>query len=197
MSKLYWQRKRKGLCTHCGKPNDTNTVLCEECRVYIRGLQRERTEYKRRIGQCIYCSEKAIEGSSYCAKHDEYMWNKNANEKSKKKLRERYADLKSRGLCVSCGKKEAGPGVRCKECAVKNKKKSKQNFKILYHDRLNNGLCPRCGTGLRGNMKTCPDCRRKAMKSYYSGKELRSREEVVNGREQAVHPYGQRVPQTG
>ena len=197
MSKLYWQRKRKGLCTHCGKPNNTNTVLCEECRVYVRGLQRERNEYKRRIGQCIYCSEKAIEGSSCCEKHEEYFWNKNASRKYRKYLKTRYDRLKSQGICVTCGKRKADAGVRCTTCAAKYKSYPKERMKMKYQGRVNNGLCPRCGQEAQGDMKICPDCRKKAMEKYYKQKELRKQGGITNGRKQAVHPYGQRVPQTG
>lgn len=45
-------------------------------------------------------------------------------------LRRRAARLKKAGLCVDC-KRRANTGVRCKDCAAKNRKRTK--FRVRYN----------------------------------------------------------------
>lgn len=83
--------------------------------------------------------------------------------------KERRIYLKSHGICIRCGYKEAiSDMVLCSDCREKNNKSRKGKISIRqrerqkekYHSRKENGLCVYCGKkpALPG-MTKCHECR--------------------------------------
>ena len=75
----YYELKKKGLCTKCGKrPPLPGVTRCLECRNKHRRSNiefRNKTktieknrEYRREHGLCFYCGEKVMEGKTICEK---------------------------------------------------------------------------------------------------------------------------------
>lgn len=109
-----------------------------------------------------------------------------------KKAREkaRYEYLKSRNICVACGKEKAlENNVHCLICkmdARESKKKFRENHKerlkeyikenmeSIYKKRKEAGICVKCGTRKTENgFATCKTCRAKARNKYKSKREER------------------------
>lgn len=68
------KRKEQGLCTRCGKVNNTTYSTCDYCRNSMREnrkrklmLQGNRTWEERTSGDtCFFCGEKTVEGKKLC-----------------------------------------------------------------------------------------------------------------------------------
>jgi uncharacterized OB-fold protein len=74
----------------------------------------------------------------------------------KPKWRERYDELKSKGLCTKCGR-EAIPGrVRCTACREYTRLWVQGNA----DKRVARGLCARCGKNPVSRYRHCIKCRR-------------------------------------
>lgn len=98
--------------------------------------------------------------------------------------RERYDYLKSRGICVKCGREKAlEKRILCLECREKHKETNKARYervknteeykvankvssKAYYDKRKEMGLCPKCGKrkSKDSEYKLCYRCRSRARK---------------------------------
>ena len=110
--------------------------------------KKEWRENHKKLGLCIYCNEKAINGEVKCQKHKE------KNNKATRKMRGKRKML---GLCLYCGKKIDRAGVRCICCAEKANHSSASTRKKW----VQNGRCLRCGANLCefDSTITCNDCK--------------------------------------
>ena len=105
MSKLYYDRKKWGVCVVCGKPmkNGEETITCAFClekrraqasakREILRKQSKELRERHMAAGICIFCKSPALENSSRCEFHNEYYSSANQRLRKAKKERERNAE---------------------------------------------------------------------------------------------------------
>ena len=60
--KLYWSRKRRGLCPRCGRARDLKGVVCSRC----RPGDAERYRKSKAAGECPFCGSPAGDGRVYC-----------------------------------------------------------------------------------------------------------------------------------
>lgn len=81
----------------------------------------------------------------------------------------KYIELKSKGICTSCGVDYATTGkTQCDRCRKKsrldyslNKEKRLKQKKEKYHSLALKNLCPVCGCARDDSYKTCSKCRNK------------------------------------
>lgn len=82
-------------------------------------------------------------------------------ESYKKRCRDngkvRYQKLKSEGVCVRCGVREAKYGVLCHRCYVKGRVRyeSKKSSFSVYEDRKMRGVCAYCGEPVFDGFRVC------------------------------------------
>lgn len=93
----------------------------------------ERSEYFHLNSRCKRCGKQdayTLTGRSYCFECEEKnkLWrSQNYKKYGNKSMKGRYEKLKSKGLCVDCGKRSAEPNrTRCKRCLVKNNSSAKK-----------------------------------------------------------------------
>lgn len=95
--------------------------------------------------------------------------------------KERSAWLKSHGICVHCGQRDAVPGITlCEICREKNRSQSERwrqkhpNYHKERYDKLKAlSSCPECGKPNDTDYVLCVSCRQKRQLSYEN--ELRGR----------------------
>lgn len=122
---LYMNRKESGVCIRCGKPTDDEHSRCKECMDYASEYQRKTREWCKENHICVICHKQVVyENEITCPdcrakniirvrKYDE----KYGSEKRKERNKNRYANLKSKGLCVVCGYRKAVDGkTKCRIC---------------------------------------------------------------------------------
>lgn len=121
--KVYQYRIDNGLCTKCGKPNDSTTGgrMCNACREKVQAQERERSKIARITGRCVICrKEWAIPHMRVCLKCKQYYSEYHMRYVPKKSYAERKAQTIARqhryrdeGRCIVCGKPTDGQHVRC------------------------------------------------------------------------------------
>lgn len=57
---VYYKRKSEGRCVKCGKPRDTERVLCAVCREDVLRQQKENIAFFKSIGICPVCGKNPI-----------------------------------------------------------------------------------------------------------------------------------------
>lgn len=94
----------------------------------------DRYKRLRKQGLCTQCGVTPTNGKSrckWCAEKAKVARKSLTNEQlsaQRMKEKQRYYDLKEKGLCVTCGKKPAKTGcVRCEECLKYITEKRKQS----------------------------------------------------------------------
>ncbi len=123
------------------------------------------------------------------------------SEKQKQYCKERYEWLKSKGICVHCGREKAVSGqILCPACKVRHaevnkncrrrltseqkekiKQYSSKRFHERYAERLEKNLCVYCGKRPpEENHTRCEICLEAARKDYHKHKEKR-RENAKKG----------------
>ena len=128
---IYYDRKKAGVCTMCGK-EDAYTMIgkarCAECaernneshrksqrhREWFRDRYRERKEN----GLCVDCGKPALEGHVRCAYHSGRR-NKSTKEWLKRKQEKEGVNFPrgGNGFCYRCNKEKALPGLKvCRSC---------------------------------------------------------------------------------
>lgn len=144
----YWFYVEHGMCPRCRKRKALpNRTMCAEC------------SYKH--------NEAQIQRYRAMTEDDK----KQRNER----LRIRYQERKSGGICVDCGKKPSLQGqTRCFECRTKCRKRSLEYKRrkgavprILFGDGYH---CAICGADVE-NHKLCDRCLANARKSVVKAKE--------------------------
>lgn len=80
MSRIYWERRAKGLCGYCGvRPARPGRVYCEECALkkkryiianadHLYAVKNERIHKRRAAGLCVVCGAEAF-GKRMCPTH--------------------------------------------------------------------------------------------------------------------------------
>lgn len=156
---------RLGLCPRCkGKLYDGKSE-CPSCLEKSRARSAARVQRHKAEGKCIRCGKDG--GYRLC---DTCGADKNETDRQRREV------LKLRGICMTCGVRQAIPDrTQCPECleakaehyaeerkdpevvAASRKRSSEHRAK-----RIANGQCYRCGspTLFRG-LKTCKDCTEK------------------------------------
>ena len=125
----YFERKEKGLCVQCGKPNDNGKVICDECVLKRKKAYIQRCNKRIAEGGCVLCGKPLWGETQYCEEHYK-------NKREKQKIR--YVESKQEGKCCCCGKpiEEGNKTVYCDNCREK-KKESRRAY-------IENGVCPIC-----------------------------------------------------
>ena len=96
-SEVYKWYKSRGICPRCTKNRAFGKyVLCAKCIEY-------RTLHRIKV---MSNPERAMD----------------LRIKARENRKKRYYELKQKGVCVDCGKKEAKKGIVCYECWLKRRK---------------------------------------------------------------------------
>lgn len=146
----YYERKEKGLCVQCGKPNDNGKVTCDECTLNRRRAYIKRCNKRIAEGGCVLCGKPLWGATQYCEEHYK-------NKREKQKMR--YVERKQEGKCCCCGKpiEEGNKTVYCDNCREK-KKESRRAY-------IENGVCPICKKNqVFYDRPYCVDCWEKNLK---------------------------------
>ena len=108
----------------------------------------ERTKYLISVHRCIRCAKQdayTLIGKQRCyecTEKDKERAKRNNQlhkEEHRQYAKERYAWLKSKGLCVICGKKKAKEGrVMCPRCLARNSANTKRYYKA-HKEMVENG----------------------------------------------------------
>ena len=56
------ERKKKGLCTHCGKKKNTKAQMCGSCTGRMLNWAKERASRRKKYGSCVRCNNLATAG---------------------------------------------------------------------------------------------------------------------------------------
>ncbi len=157
------QRIAEGLCTKCGKPNDTNTRMCSTCREIINRQAGECRAYKKNRGICQDCGAEIFPGETYCRvcmnrrndmNRKRYQKDPNRMIEAQKRRKERY---KEEGRCIYCGNplsdadKSSGLSS-CLECRLKMKK-----YKLEHRTIKPIGICRYCDKPAVPGKCFCPE----------------------------------------
>jgi NMD protein affecting ribosome stability and mRNA decay len=102
----------------------------------------DRANYMMSVQRCVRCGKQdayTLVGKQRCyecvEKGKEEAKHYNQSQEKRRKNKERYDWLKSKGMCVSCGKTKAQTNrVMCKRCAVKINEANKRN--LLKRERM-------------------------------------------------------------
>ena len=168
----YYKCLELGLCTQCGKPNDSDTRQCLRCcEVNARRL-RERRQRRIDNKQCPSCGD-CVAGSNKimcekCLKHGrEYLNSKKGKrkeyfEKSYNKLKDEVFAAYGGRMCVCCGEtiREFLTIDHINNDGAKHRKEI--NTPLYTWLRKNNYpegfqvLCWNCNSGKRINGGVCP-----------------------------------------
>lgn len=146
-----------GLCTSCGEKSDSK--ICQPCRDRRNEKRREAYRYKKLIGQCKWCSNKAEPHRELCYEclgraRDKYHASeiKKSNE-TKMRI---YYERKASGICTRCGKKPKEKGQLCKRCYCKVRVYKYDG--IDRSERPSYGLCYICGEPKMADRNVCESC---------------------------------------
>ena len=156
---------KQGLCPRCkGRLADGKTE-CPSCLERSRKRSADRTARLKAGGKCIRCGKDG--GYRLC---DVCRLDKNETD------RRRRLVLKTRGICTTCGKRQALPEkTLCPECLESKADRyvisrgdpeviaaSKKRSLAHRAKRIANGQCYRCGSPkLYRKLKTCKACTEK------------------------------------
>lgn len=115
---LYRQRKEQGLCTACGKINNTKRNTCPRCAAKDRAFQ-EKYRKIRNLGKpiwgierCHFCLKPPEKGYKCCAEHLAKLKEIAAKGRESRKLKNHYwsklirADVLESKLCITRTKTE-------------------------------------------------------------------------------------------
>lgn len=102
---------------------------------------KERRDWLKKYGLCIYCKDKAEPGKLYCFECAEKVaararrYHQEHAEEKNERSRNRYNRLKQEGICVRCGKRPVEKGkVHCStclaHCRIRDEKKRRENRDI-------------------------------------------------------------------
>lgn len=70
-SKIYYERKERGVCVMCGKmpPHAReNSVLCADCAAMSMALNKMRAAKYKSEGRCVKCGAPAYKNKTLCQK---------------------------------------------------------------------------------------------------------------------------------
>ena len=146
-----------GLCTSCGEKSDSN--ICQPCRDKRNERRREAYQYKKRIGQCKWCSNKAEPHRELCyeclgkARDNYHASERKKSNETKMRI---YYERKANGICTKCGKKPKEKGQLCKRCYCKVRVDKYDG--IDRSERPSYGLCYICGEPKMANQNVCESC---------------------------------------
>lgn len=131
-----------GICTRCLKKNDRkDRSICSSCRASEKNRIRKspitRHEKYKREHRCILCGKNNDGSLLRCSK---------CNEKSRKRLLDRYYIRVKNGLCGSCGKPALKGYKACQKCKDKSSRLKIESAKKLYAEIIQNygGMCACC-----------------------------------------------------
>ena len=116
--------------------------------------RKEEYDFYKSIGICVRCHKNAAEPNKVmcieCADKERDI-DKRKREKnitqSRSRDREKYYNLKARGICVYCKKRPAIPGkTKCSKCIAKiRSRKNANKSDIPRSERVSYGICYICG----------------------------------------------------
>lgn len=189
--KMYEKRISQGLCVTCGKPNDTDTQQCSECREKSAIKAKERREFLKSYGFCPRCGINKIFGpENTCpecrAKEAERALRYREENKVKVRIRDikiqksRRIRLLSNGICPICGKRQVTQGYKsCVYCRKKaaSKKRERNSIKPTNIHKIwkEQGLCYYCGKEREPGYRVCHECHIKGIEYARRSKESHER----------------------
>lgn len=144
--RLKKQARKLGLCPGCLKCTpQPGYKVCDDCRIVRNLAKKKQRERKKKIGICVGCTNKALEGKVYC---------KNCSNKYTKLSKKRRARKKIEGECLDCPADRAPELTRCTTCVFKRIAKahlgSAQRWKDLEVMFANQQeICPFMGEVIR------------------------------------------------
>lgn len=135
------QRRERGLCLRCGKPNNNGKTQCDAC-----CRKRLQQFYARKFtGKCGYCGGSMDSNGTQCAA-------------CRTKGKAYYAECVAQRRCVRCGEPLAAGNYRtCEACCAIDR----QNRARLQEQRRNAGLCVYCGKESYQGPGKCRTCANK------------------------------------
>jgi len=98
----YWERKRLGLCTHCGRvPSNATRTLCTSC--HIKKLTYNRRAKRNQLMTAKQLQQKRVGDVRYRAAHPKRL--KRSAKASRDKLKQQVISHYG-GHCACCGESE-------------------------------------------------------------------------------------------
>src|SRR5262252_6320993 len=112
MRRYQAERRKNGICTHCGKPlTDLSSSMHPECQQYKNEQRKSYRRTRREGGTCSECDQPRYKKTNLCFHHWE------AQRTSRIKLVEERRRV---GLCTRCGlHSRSGSADHCEECFLK------------------------------------------------------------------------------
>lgn len=114
--------RREGRCIGCGSVDERTErgkCYCQVCHARQIKCQVQRQESRRSMELCILCGKPARDEGVLCV---------DCARRNTENAAVRYAELRRKGLCVTCGKNPARPGrIRCEACAEKQREMNRKN----------------------------------------------------------------------
>ena len=179
----YWRayKKARGISSLNAPVRDTGIELLEtvagDKAVDLDALLDAKTRLKRLPPGIVRLGKKMEKENPLTENQRLYLSRFRKGEiKSSKHMIERYNELRTKGLCVSCGE-ESDNYVLCPSCREKHRaeqkkyresKKGKVLKKTLRDHWRKQGRCPKCGEIPARGYKICPSCLAKNQK-YLKG----------------------------
>lgn len=138
-----------GLCD-CGRaPHVEGRAKCQAC--IDRGCKVYRAS--KRVGRCP-CGKAARPYKALCV---------TCVEARRNRSRQRSAERRAAGLCITCGKQPAAQGGRCVECRARHSAHCAKAQNPTRREREQNGRCIECnGPNLKATHARCDECRKAA-----------------------------------
>lgn len=131
---------------------------------------KERRDWLKKYGLCIYCKDKAEPGKLYCFACAEKVaararhYHKEHAEEKNERSRNRYSRLKQEGICVRCGKRPVEKGkVHCStclaHCRIRDEKKRREKGLLPMEMRGDGHHCAICTRAVaKAGDKLCQAC---------------------------------------
>lgn len=191
----YFRRKEQGLCITCGKELDRAGIKCIDCLAKSNKTDRETYHWLQENGICPVCRKnRLINGEKSCLECRARKTNNNAirmnrNEQELRKkiaIRDsnKYAERKSLGLCVICGKENNSEFSVCKQCRIKrNARRRIRNTNQMglskRRKRISQGLCYCCGEPVKQGYKFCETHYQRMVAMAHSQKNKEARAKLI------------------
>lgn len=172
MSKTtYLRRKAEGVCVWCAGELDGNGIICKSCRDKQSQRRKEDRKFFKSMGICPRCKKNKLMGSEKnCPECLAYMQivNQKSKDKEKEKIyyKQRYENLKTKGICTKCSKRKSVTGkTYCSICLAnkRERERKRRGFDIDRNERPNYNQCYFCGVDIESGKRTCESCRQRCI----------------------------------
>lgn len=189
------RRKDNGLCLKCGKKNDSDSLICTDCRKKINKYKAETRKWLQNYGICPRCQKNKLYGDEKnCPECSAYSYSlimpkrelnkEHYNQIHRKWSRKTHQEMIEKGICTRCRKRKADRGYKtCGICrsATRNYKKMKYG-KPDRSERIKYGLCYFCDNPVEEGYKVCKKHRKMNTDKANSQKAKEARKKLIENK---------------